>query len=93
MELLLLLLLLFFDFCIREAFLMENFIDFSCLLTTALEYPFCVGGALWIDFSSPSWSRRIRFVKMSNNWFKGPCKRSSFITFRKAPFHIHMYLA
>ena len=40
MELLLLLLLLFFDFCIKEAFLMENFIDFSCLLITALEYPF-----------------------------------------------------
>ena len=36
---LLLLLLLFFDFCIREAFLMENLMDLSCLLITALEYP------------------------------------------------------
>ena len=40
MELLLLLLLLFFDFCIGEAFLTENFIYFNCLLITALEYPF-----------------------------------------------------
>ena len=40
MELLLLLLLLFFDFCIGEAFLMENCIDFSCLMITTLEYPF-----------------------------------------------------
>ena len=36
---LLLLILLLFDFCIREAFLMENLMDLSCLLITALEYP------------------------------------------------------
>ena len=38
-ELLLLLVLLLYDFCIREAFFMENLIDLSCLLITALEYP------------------------------------------------------